>query len=121
MINPTSKLGGQFKGFVNLPAVSEEARPARQAPASEGNHEDHIAAIKAELANHPKKTPYGMFVAGLQSMGVANNKQNMGHIAGLIGGSSEQFHALVKLARKNAIGQKQNIAQTNNQKKKNGR
>ena len=104
--------GAQFQGFLTSSAagVNTPARTGEDLPKTPG---DHRAAIAAELGNHPKKIGTNMFLAGLTHMGVSTNTANLSHIAGLITSNNDQFHQLVGLARKTAIGAKQRNVEKN--------
>lgn len=110
-----ANLGPQFKGpgfggFANPKIQGGVNRPERagSGPSPKGDHRGRIAA---ELSNHPKKIGFNMFSQGLQSMGVKPDKQNLARIAGLIETDNAKFHELVKTARKNAMGEKQRVAE----------
>jgi len=104
--------GAQFQGFLT-PAAAGVNTPARTGEGLPKTPGDHRAAIAAELGNHPKKIGTNMFLAGLGHMGVSTNKKNLAHIAGLIDSNNAQFHDLVGLARKTAIGAKQRGVEKN--------
>ena len=104
--------GSQFQGFLT-PAAAGVNTPARTGEGLPKTPGDHRAAIAAELGNHPKKVGTNMFLAGLTHMGVSTNKENLAHIAGLIDSNNDQFHQLVGLARKTAIGAKQRKVEKN--------
>ena len=105
----------QFQGFVKLnetpsnrPERTGEGLPADK---RELGPRDHRAIIASELKNHPKKVGLSTVMTGLKSMGVEPNNATLAHISGLVRGNNEQFHQLVGLARKNAFGQKQRVAE----------
>jgi hypothetical protein len=105
----------QFQGFVKLndtpsnrPERTGEGLPTDK---RELGPRDHRAIIAAELKNHPKKVGFSTLMTGLKSMGVEPNDANMAHMSSLVRGNNEQFHQLVGLARKNAFGQKQRVAE----------
>ena len=105
----TNGQSAQFAGFVNPAEHSSEARPVRGATGSP-TEEDHNAVIRTALADHKKKTSLGQLQNGLQSMGVKNDEKTRSHLAGLATSNPSQFHRLVAMARKNAMGQAQNMA-----------
>lgn len=114
----TENLGGQFRGWINPKISSISNRPERTGEdlpkASDVNHKQ---LITKELANHPKKIGYNLFIRGLNSLGVKDTPQNLERISGLISSDNAKFHELVRTARKNAFGEKQTVA--NFKKKKN--
>lgn len=115
----TENLGGQFRGWLNPATAGGVNRPERT---GEGlvkpKGEDHVALIKAELANHPKTIGYKMFTEGLSTLGVSPNKKNLAHIAGLITSDNAKFHDLVRTARKNIIGTRDRVAAQRNQRRR---
>lgn len=103
--------GPGFSGFANPKIQGGVNRPERTGEGITPEPGDHRGRIAAELSNHPKKIGFNMFSRGLQSMGVSPNKENLSKIAGLIDSDNAKFHELVKTARKNAMGEKQRIAE----------
>jgi hypothetical protein len=108
--NKTLVSPAQFQGFVKL-GNTPSNRPERTGEGIKADKGDHRGRISAELSNHPKKIGFNMFSRGLQSMGVKPNKENLSKIAGLIDSDNAKFHDLVKTARKNAMGEKQRVAE----------
>jgi hypothetical protein len=111
-----ANLGPQFKGpgfsgFANPKTQGGVNRPERAGEEGTAPKGDHRGRITAELSNHPKKIGFKLFTRGLQSMGVHPNKENLARIAGLIDSDNAKFHDLVKTARKNAMGEKQRLAE----------
>jgi hypothetical protein len=105
----------QFQGFVKL-GNTPSNRPERtgaELPADkrELGPRDHRAIIASELKNHPNKVGFSTVMTGLKSMGVEPNDANLAHISSLIRNDNGKFHELVGLARKNAFGQKQRVAE----------
>lgn len=107
----TENIGGQFRGWLNPATAGGVNRPERKAQGAKPAKDNHRGIISAELTKHPKKIGFGMFSRGLTSMGVGTDKKTLAHIAGLVTSNNEQFHQLVAMARKNAIGEKQSVAQ----------
>jgi hypothetical protein len=110
LISPT-----QFQGFVklgNTPSNRPE-RTGEELPADKRGlgSRDHRAIIASELKNHPKKVGFSTVMTGLKSMGVEPNDTNLAHISSLVRNDNGKFHELVGLARKNAFGQKQRVAE----------
>lgn len=103
--------GPGFSGFANPKIQGGVNRPERTGEDIKADKGDHRGRIAAELSNHPKKIGFNMFSQGLQSMGVKPNKENLSKIAGLIDSDNAKFHELVKSARKNAMGEKQRVAE----------
>jgi hypothetical protein len=108
--------GSQFQGFLTSSAAGVNT-PSRTGEGTEPrpgmSKRDHRNIIATELNNHPKKIGMSMFVAGLTHMGVEPNEANLDQISGLIRNDNDQFHKLVGLARKTAIGAKQRMVQKN--------
>ena len=110
LVNPA-----QFQGFVNLNNMpsNRPERTGEDLPADkrELGPRDHKAIIASELRNHPKKVGFSTVMTGLRSMGVDTNDTNLAHISSLVRNDNGKFHELVALARKNAFGQKQRVAE----------
>ena len=113
----TENLGGQFKGWFNPASQGAEGRPERTGEGLEKPDYNPRDVIAQELDNHPKKVGLDTFLTGLNSMGIKADHPNLHKIAGLIKSNNNQFHQLVSMARKNAFGQRQQMATIKNRKR----